>query len=575
MNNIVLRRIYLYSISIIGCVVFLLHNPISIFFQVTDNFSSVLLILFVVSILISYRFQILVPPDGNSFSLDSSIFLAITFIYGLEISLFVLFVGSVIYDLRQQKALWRAQIFNFAMYTLMISGAYYVFIYTAGEIGQINFSSTYSYILALGCYYVINIILVGLGFLIASSNRLLPLLKKTFQETIIDYIIIFALVFILGLVLETSPIFGIIAFTFLIVVLSIFFKKYFRLFEKVSNDKKNREQMMDSLPIGIITLEEEAFDIRINSFAVKLLNIEPDEIKKILVSENKVQIKNKEFWNIFQTKQIVENVRVVYKTEKKTYRLLVSQSELTNHSFVTIGRIYHFIDMTDLEELQKRIYQSEKLALLGELSAGAAHEIRNPLTVIQGFLTLMTESFSKSEQNKFHIPFMLSEFERIDSIVEEMLMLAKPGEPKLMEAYIKDIIEEIVPHYTNSTAQEIEFNINLDDTRLLLDEKQMKQVMYNLIRNSCDAIGSKGKISIYSKINEDTYQLFIEDTGSGIPLELQESIYSPFLTNKDSGTGLGLTIVQKMIENQNGDIKLYSTSENGTTFLITLPLPKE
>jgi signal transduction histidine kinase len=97
--------------------------------------------------------------------------------------------------------------------------------------------------------------------------------------------------------------------------------------------------------------------------------------------------------------------------------------------------------------------------------------------------------------------------------------------------------------------------------------------MYNLIRNSIEAIGGKGTISIYSHVQGESYRIYIQDSGSGIPKEIQKTIFEPFITTKDSGTGLGLTIVKRIVENHQGKIELFSSSEKGTTFIITFPIP--
>jgi two-component system sensor histidine kinase AtoS len=143
----------------------------------------------------------------------------------------------------------------------------------------------------------------------------------------------------------------------------------------------------------------------------------------------------------------------------------------------------------------------------------------------------------------------------------------------LEETYIEEVIEEVIWLYT-SINNEIQFEVNLDHVPLLLDKRQITQVIYNLIRNGAEAIEDNGTISVYSKIQGQSFQLFIQDTGSGIPPDVQKTIFEPFSTSKDSGTGLGLTIVQRIIENHKGKVELFSSSEEGTTFLITLPLPK-
>ncbi|MDT8861572.1 ATP-binding protein [Alkalihalobacillus sp. MEB130] len=334
-------------------------------------------------------------------------------------------------------------------------------------------------------------------------------------------------------------------------------------FHTILMDKIYREQILNSLPVGIITIDEQSNEMSYNHAANFLLK-----------DETPIHApKNSMFWNVLHSKEIIQNIKVTFHSSKGEHALLVSQSELKDQHEVMIGRIFYFVDITETEKLEKRMHQSEKLALIGELAAGAAHEIRNPLAVIDGFLSIMNQSLSELEIQKYQVPLLLKELDRINSIVEEMLLLTKPSAPLLNSIRLEDVINEILPLIERSvTSEEVDFSIELHANSLLLDAKQMKQVFHNLIRNSIEAMSYKGTVSIYSRLTKDEYHIFVEDNGSGIPENLQESIFDPFLTSKEEGTGLGLTIVQKIIENHHGKIKLLSSTESGTIFKITLPL---
>jgi signal transduction histidine kinase len=565
-------NLYLLILALIACSLLFSHITYPVNQTVSD---WVLMILLTGALILLNHYIILVPPKGNDLSMDSSIYLACIFVFGIETALTLLVSSSLVFVSYQRRtALWK-HLFNFSIYSLMLSGAYYVFIYSGGEVGLINLASAVSYLLSLVSYLVINISLIGLFFAIDSISRANEIVKVIMKESLLNYIITLALALILAILLGSYPIFGAIIFTFVIVLLSFAFRKYFQLYEEVLKDKTYREQILNSLPVGIITVDDKASDFSLNTSASNLLNMDSGKVKEMARNSGE-EHPNKLFWDILSSKEISHNMKVPYLTEENNHQLLVSKSELIDHYNELIGRIYYFIDITDRDKLEMRIHQSEKLALLGELSARAAHEIRNPLTVIHGFLTLMKQNFSENDINHYHIPLLLKEFDRINSIIEEMLLIAKPGAPIVREAYIEDIIEEILPLFNQfSETKEIEFFIKVDRTPLLLDTKQMTQVLYNLIRNSSDAIAKKGTISIYSKIYEESFQLIIQDSGSGIPIDLQETIFEPFLTSKESGTGLGLTIVQTIIENHQGEIELFQSNEKGTTFLITLPVFKE
>ncbi|MGM0836436.1 MAG: ATP-binding protein [Bacillota bacterium] len=502
--------------------------------------------------------------------MDSSIYLASLFIFGLETTLWLLFFSSFLYLVFERKILVRRHVFNFAIYVLMITGANFVFLLFGGESGVFDLHYLLSYVLSLVAYYSINLLVISSFFSLYLSEKLAGIIVSIGRESILNYLISLVMAFLLAILLGGYPVFGIILYTIIIVLLSIAFKKYFHLYEEMTKDKVYREQILNSLPVGIITVDNDSTNFSLNTAASSILEMDGEEVKEMVSVKERDQI-NASFWRILASQKICQNIKVPYVKEGKDHYLLVSQSELLDQERALIGRIFHFIDITATAELEKRIHQSEKLAVLGELAAGAAHEIRNPLTVIHGFVSLMKQSFSEKDKSKYQIPLLLKEFDRINTIVEEMLLVAKPGAPVLKRVFLEDVVKEIP--YIPVVLEGISLNIELERVPLMVDAKQMKQVFYNLIRNGSEAMEGEGAITIYSKQLENVYQVFVKDTGSGIPEKMKQTIFDPFATSKDSGTGLGLTIVQRIIENHHGKIEVQESSEAGTTFLITLPLP--
>ncbi|MCM3020972.1 ATP-binding protein [Priestia megaterium] len=344
-------------------------------------------------------------------------------------------------------------------------------------------------------------------------------------------------------------------------------------FWKIIKDKAYRQQILNSLPVGIITMEDETNSIFANTSAKQFLDLDEKDICGYM---EECPEYNTEFWSMLNSGEIHENKKVLFGTKKMCYCFLASQTQLFNEKNESIGRIFYFIDISDTEELEKRMHQSEKLALVGEVAAGAAHEIRNPLAVIHGFISLMNQSLSDEEKKRFYLPLLMKELERINYIIEEMLLLSKPGTPVMKKVSMQEIINELLPLITHSSKftekDKLIFDVKLQPYILKVDEKQIKQVLHNLIRNSMEAMDGEGVITIYSQVHEDSYCLYIEDTGKGIPLHMQQSLYQPFSTSKDSGTGLGLPIAQRILESHGGQIKLLSTSSRGTVFVIKFPL---
>ncbi len=557
-------KLYLSILMLIASIL-LLSN---ITFQPQTNW--VVLSLLIGSIILLNHYMIFLAPKGNCLSMDSSIYLATIFLFGLELPLTLLLFSSILITIffYKKTALWK-HLFNMAMYTVMITGAYYTFIILGGNIGLVNNGSLIAYCLALFSYLLINVFLVGMYFVVDSFKSSLSIIKMILKDSLSNYVISLALAIIFTMLLGSNPILGTIVFTFIIVMLSLVFARYFKLYEEVVNDKNTREQILNSLPIGIITFDDKNSEISLNAPAEEFLKMDNQEVSRIV---NGIDEKDP-FWQILSSGKSLQNEKIHVKNNGDTdCVLLVSQSPLNDSYDHLTGRIFHFIDITKEEELEKRIQQSEKLAVLGSASARAAHEIRNPLTVIHGFLSLMKFN-SEEESKRLQLPLMLKELDRINSIVEDMLMMAKPGVPKLKEAYIEDILNEILPFYCESPeTRSIQFNVNVKRIPLLLDTRQFKQVLHNLIRNSYESMGERGEISLYSDVVGNMYRLFIKDNGVGIPEEIREKVFEPFLTSKETGTGLGLTIVHRIIENHHGTIELFSSSEKGTTFMISIPL---
>src|SRR5690606_5088484 len=228
-------------------------------------------------------------------------------------------------------------------------------------------------------------------------------------------------------------------------------------------------------------------------------------------------------------------------------------------------------DISDRIKAEELMIKSEKLSIAGQLAAGIAHEIRNPLTAIKGFLQLFNDDFD-GKQNYFDIIF--SELNRIELILSELLLLAKPSEIKFKNKDIRTILRDVVTLLeTQAILQNIQINIEFQNEESIItcDENQIKQVFINLIKNSIDAMENGGNIYIRSIVTQEFIYLLFIDEGCGIPKSILDRIGEPFYTTKEKGTGLGLMVSYNIIENHNGEIKVDSKENEGTTFEIMLP----
>lgn len=224
------------------------------------------------------------------------------------------------------------------------------------------------------------------------------------------------------------------------------------------------------------------------------------------------------------------------------------------------------------------IFAMEKLAVLGQLAAGIAHEIRNPLAVIDGFIQLMLRKELDQEKRQAYLVLMHPEVKRINELVSEFLMLAKPQVVKYESTNLYAVIKATVEFmFSEAALHNIEIILDIQDEELCIemDAKQMKQVFMNVIKNAIEASTAGNQVSIKVIEKEATVEIIVMDQGEGISPEQLRKIFDPFFTQKDTGTGLGLTTSLNIVRNHRGDIEVFSTLGVETSMIITLPLMKQ
>lgn len=244
------------------------------------------------------------------------------------------------------------------------------------------------------------------------------------------------------------------------------------------------------------------------------------------------------------------------------------------------GRDSEYIVIRDITELKKSrelIQQSEMLSMLGELAAGIAHEIRNPLTSIKGFAQLVRKE-NKQEVIKSYSEIMNAEIERINAIVGELLLLAKPKKLNLEKTELSVLIDEVVI-LLNPQAILHNIQIHTDyysrEVYLNCEKNKLKQVFINLIKNGIEAIENGGIIEIKIEHHRQGIMVRIIDNGCGIPKEMLNKIGSAFVSTKEKGTGLGLMICHSIIQEHGGKLTIESEKGKGTTVILTLPTYSE
>ena len=237
----------------------------------------------------------------------------------------------------------------------------------------------------------------------------------------------------------------------------------------------------------------------------------------------------------------------------------------------------------DLKKSKSHMQRADRLASLGTLTAALAHEIRNPLVAIKTFTQLLPERFDDEEFRNHFLHIVSGEVDRISTLINELLEFARPSDPKVEAEDIHTILDSIILLVSSGTKKK-QIHINKDFPPNLppvpIDREQMKQVFLNILINAIEATAESGKICVktrpYIKSNGVPYiQIEFTDTGCGIPPEYLESIFNPFFTTKHTGSGLGLSISNQIVQEHKGYIDVESQPNNGSTFYVNLPLHRD
>lgn len=240
------------------------------------------------------------------------------------------------------------------------------------------------------------------------------------------------------------------------------------------------------------------------------------------------------------------------------------------------GKVMVFQDITKVKEMEEQVMRSEKLAAIGELAAGIAHEIRNPIASISGSTEILKEELGGSNHLKPLMDIILREADRLNRLVTDFLQFSKPALPQKEVFPLKDLINETLlslrgnPDWNQDVKVEVQIPNSLS---LYGDSGQLRQVFLNLFLNAVQAMPHGGILHISALNRDGLVEVSVQDTGLGIPQEIKGKIFDPFFTTKENGTGLGLTIVHQIIKNHQGEIQVKSEFARGTKVTLRLLSP--
>lgn len=258
----------------------------------------------------------------------------------------------------------------------------------------------------------------------------------------------------------------------------------------------------------------------------------------------------------------------------KELHVQVSTSRMRAVGGTVLGAVVTLEDVSDIKALTAQLIRADRLAAMGELTAGVAHEVRNPLGVIRASVQLLEDAQCDPSRISEAAEVIKQEIDRLDRVIKALLDFGRPSKPTLLHTDLNSVLEDVVL-FTNRFAKQSGVHIALDPAEDLPpvngDPDQLKQVFLNLVTNAVQAMGDSGGDIVIATADEGDYvTIAVRDNGPGISAEDLPKVFDPFFTKRAEGTGLGLTIVHRIIDEHDGHIEVESTPD-GTTFNVTLP----
>lgn len=342
--------------------------------------------------------------------------------------------------------------------------------------------------------------------------------------------------------------------------------------EKVLRESEHKfRNIFNAAMDGIILFNNDYEIIEANPTARKILNLSSSDIKSYKICD----ILFSRMDDLYQEEELdfyeAKTQEAIYTFDNGEEKIL--EISLKHHINEDMN-LAVFRDVTEKRELEEQLRKSDTLNVVGELAAGIAHEIRNPMTALKGFIQLLQGSVKEDFSMYFNV--ITSELSRIESIITEFLILARPQAIKFSKKDLGIIMKETT-ELLNAQAilvnvqmiLEIEENLPL----IYCEPNQLKQVFINVLKNAIEVMPNGGQIDVKIKQkDQDNLLVSITDRGSGIPEDKIKRLGQPFYTTKERGTGLGLMVSYKIIEEHQGQVDVESEEGKGTTFHITLPI---
>jgi two-component system, NtrC family, sensor histidine kinase HydH len=333
---------------------------------------------------------------------------------------------------------------------------------------------------------------------------------------------------------------------------------------------------VDNMPIGLIFIDQKGNLVTLNDVSESLLMITTADT----AGKKAEDVLPEQITNLIEDIQnphdiAVRDLRIPLLDKVMVYE--ASASFLNDEDSTFLGYIVLLRDITEVEQLKREMERKERLAAIGSLAAGVAHEIRNPLSSIKGFATYFKERYRDIPEDLRIAGIMVGEVERLNRAISQLLDLSRPMDLKIKTTSLVELVNRSLEMIEK---QALEKNISVDRSGLPsdpchaeVDPDKTGQVLLNIFLNALEAMTGGGTLTVAIRHDEPSsrFSIIVSDTGGGITQEDLPRIFDPYFTTKQSGTGLGLAIVHRIIEAHGGEITIESTPGEGTTAILGIP----
>ncbi|MGZ3693767.1 MAG: sensor histidine kinase [Bdellovibrionota bacterium] len=335
------------------------------------------------------------------------------------------------------------------------------------------------------------------------------------------------------------------------------------------------DRLLNSIPVGIVLVDQNEYVLNINYTALQLLNLDHPPSLRLKYYELLPDLKGVlPAWDKMTETQRLRFVFSAMGNGKRRFSLqVVRLKKIELAATEEVQHILAFVDVSKTLELEKKVEFESKLAATGQLAAGIAHEIRNPLASISGSIEMLSTHLQiDDEQDKKLMAISLREIRRLNTLITDFLEFAKPRDDQAAEFNLYDTIAEVADALQSQNPVSTRVENKVPKAAIVYASRErIKQVFFNLFLNSMDAAAQSAlEISVIAAIENDYFQVDIRDNGPGIPVENLNRVFDPFFTTKTNGTGLGLATVAQIVKAAKGEI-MALPSANGAHFRLQLP----